>query len=347
MIKKKDEIKLTTSNELSKSYYQLLDIMNEIGNYLYNNINYIKRQNYLNHQPSVNEKVDKSIKLSKPYLNFKSSELYSLMKKQNNYNVLPNSVAQNICILNDQDYSSFFGSLKSKQSGTIQNKLTLPRYKNQENNIPLTFSKGNIRIKDNIATLTTPKEFNYIDKEGKDKTFTNKLGKIKINLPKHIIDNNYQINIIELSKVNNIWYSNITYTIPLKSIKFKEDYTINTASIDLGLVNLATLVDTNGDSVIFDGKQLKSRNRLYNKKIGKYQTLIDNLNNLNKKKETSKLQKFKNDLMIKKYKSLKLIETNNRNNYIKDFLHKTSKKIIQYCKDNNIENLIIGKNKQW
>ena len=32
---------------------------------------------------------------------------------------------------------------------------------------------------------------------------------------------------------------------------------------------------------------------------------------------------------------------------INDYLHKASKKIIDFCKDNNINTIIIGQNKGW
>jgi putative transposase len=38
---------------------------------------------------------------------------------------------------------------------------------------------------------------------------------------------------------------------------------------------------------------------------------------------------------------------NKRNNKIKDYMHKCSKKVIDYCLENNVDTIIIGHNKEW
>jgi putative transposase len=77
---------------------------------------------------------------------------------------------------------------------------------------------------------------------------------------------------------------------------------------------------------IVNGKPIKSINRLYNK---------------NKANMQSKLK-------AKVYSSKKIIQlTNKRNNRISNYLHKSSKYIIDYCLANNVGTIIIGKNDGW
>lgn len=95
-------------------------------------------------------------------------------------------------------------------------------------------------------------------------------------------------------------------------------------SIDLGVNNLAACV-TNVDnkSFIINGKKLKSINQYYNKK-------------------RSKLQAYG------KYKTKRLERlTLKRNNKVKDYMHKASKKIIAECNKKNITTLIVGHNDGW
>jgi len=103
----------------------------------------------------------------------------------------------------------------------------------------------------------------------------------------------------------------------------------NYLSIDLGLNNLMTCYDTkNNKSIIVNGKSIKSINQYYNKKRALMQSkLIKN----NHKYSSNRL----NNLTLK------------RNNKITDYLHKSSRFIVNYCTENNISNLVVGYNKEW
>jgi putative transposase len=101
-------------------------------------------------------------------------------------------------------------------------------------------------------------------------------------------------------------------------------------AIDLGLNNLAT-VTSNCKEVkpyVINGKPLKSINHYYNKKRAKLQSELD----LNHGKKSSK-------------SLVKL--TNKRNNKVDDYLHKSSRYIINHLVSNNINTLVIGNNKNW
>jgi len=101
----------------------------------------------------------------------------------------------------------------------------------------------------------------------------------------------------------------------------------NVMSIDLGLDNLATLVfKNNTDSYIINGKTIKSKNKYYNQQI-------NHLQSIRMKQVGSK--HFKD---TRKIKNLRL----KRRNYINDYLHKASKKIIQLAKDHNVNKIVIG-----
>jgi len=103
----------------------------------------------------------------------------------------------------------------------------------------------------------------------------------------------------------------------------------NYLSIDLGLNNLMTCFDTkNNSSFIINGRPLKSINQYYNKKKSEIQNqLIKNHN----KYTSNRL----NNLTLK------------RNNKINDYLHKSSRFIVNYCRDNDISNIVVGYNKEW
>ncbi|AEB77230.1 transposase [Clostridium botulinum] len=100
-------------------------------------------------------------------------------------------------------------------------------------------------------------------------------------------------------------------------------------SIDIGLDNFATVVNNIGlKPIIINGKGLKSINKYYNKKLSYYKEIAKRMNNLD---YTNRM----NRLTIK------------RNNKIIDFVHKASKKVIDYALANNINTIIVGNNKDW
>ncbi len=103
----------------------------------------------------------------------------------------------------------------------------------------------------------------------------------------------------------------------------------NYLSIDLGLNNLMTCYDSkNNKSLIVNGKPVKSINQYYNKKQAEIKSkLIKNHN----KYSSNRL----NNLTLK------------RNNKITDYLHKSSRFIVNYCVNNQISNLVVGYNKEW
>ena len=99
-------------------------------------------------------------------------------------------------------------------------------------------------------------------------------------------------------------------------------------SIDLGVSNLATIGSNVLKPIIINGRPLKSLNHFYNKKLAEYKSELEKTNG----KKTSK-----------RIKSL----TNTRNNKVKNYLHKSSRYIIDYLVSNQINTLVIGLNKGW
>jgi len=94
-------------------------------------------------------------------------------------------------------------------------------------------------------------------------------------------------------------------------------------SIDQGLNNWLTCVDTKGQSFIIDGKHLKSKNQWYNKQIA---TIKEN-----------KPQGFWS-------KRLALI-TEKRNRQMRDAVNKAARLIINHCLKHGIGTVVFGWNK--
>ena len=95
--------------------------------------------------------------------------------------------------------------------------------------------------------------------------------------------------------------------------------------LDLGIDNLATCVGNVGKPFIANGKTVKSFNRWFNKTRAVLQSYVGD-------KGTSK--RIQNLLHY-------------RNCWIEDKMHKASRIIVDYCIENQIGRIVIGKNEGW
>lgn len=127
-----------------------------------------------------------------------------------------------------------------------------------------------------------------------------------------------------ISKSNGTYYLEVVYTVQEKELIKNNNY----ASIDIGLNNLATVATNNPNikPIIINGRPIKSCNRWFNKRKAYLQ---------------SKLPK---DIFTSKRLDRLSVKRTNKLNY---YLHKSSKQVIDYLKQNNITNLVIGKNDNW
>lgn len=98
----------------------------------------------------------------------------------------------------------------------------------------------------------------------------------------------------------------------------------NFLSLDLGINNYLTAISNVDSSFIINGRVIKSFNVWFNKRKAKYQSFVSN-------KSSNRIRKL----------------VNYRNCWIEDKNHKISRFIVNYCIENNIGTIIIGKNPNW
>lgn len=99
--------------------------------------------------------------------------------------------------------------------------------------------------------------------------------------------------------------------------------------IDLGLDNFVTITNNCGlIPLVINGKGLKSINQYYNKQISHYKSIAKRINKLD---YTNRMRTL----------------TLKRNNKVEDYIHKTSRFVVDYCRNNEINTIIIGNNKNW
>lgn len=259
--------------------YDELDNLLFLSKNLYNAGLYAVRQHYFN---------------TKKFLNYINLQKQFQIEKNIDYYALPTKVGQQTLKLVEQNFKSFFGSLKNKT-----NKPRIPKYLDKTNGrSPLIYTiqaisfkqKGYIKLSNTNCYIKTDKQ---------------------------------NIKQVRITKHNKNIFIEVIYEI--QDVVTKENNN-RYCSIDLGINNLATIGSNVIKPIILNGKPLKSINQYYNKKLAKLRSKLKN-----NKKTSNKITRL----------------TNKRNNKIKDYLHKSSRYIVNYLVSNNINTLVIGKNKNW
>ncbi|ADI74160.1 transposase, IS605 OrfB family [Methanohalobium evestigatum Z-7303] len=282
IVSRTETIRLKHENKVSRLCH--------ISKNLYNQANYIIRQNWLN-----------------GYGYTKYQKVNEELKGTENYSILPSQTAQQTLKMVDRNWKSFFNSLKDYKINPhkYEGKPKPPNYKKKDGEFLLIFTS---------QQLTRGTKDNYLK-------FPKKLGlKIKTRLNEDT--NIQQVRIVPLG----VGYKcEIVYKQKIEHINLNEN---NIASIDLGINNIITMVNNIGEKpIVIKGGGVKSINQYYNKKKSQWKSFYDKRGF----DETKRLEKL--------YQK--------RNNKINDFFHKVSKKIINYCIENNIGTLVIGYNEGW
>lgn len=225
-----------------------------------------------------------------------------------NYRLLKAQVSQQILKLVDKSIKSYIKSIKdwSKNKEKYNGKPKLPNYKGKNSKFLLIYTNQCCSIKNGCINLS------------KD---------LKIRIPQYNIykqnlNKFQQIRIIP--KINGSFEVEIAYLTDDKPRNKGE----HIASIDFGVDNLITMVTNFSKPIIYNGKQLKSKNQYFNKKLSKLKSIAETNN---KKKTTQQIQ----NLFVK------------REQVTNDIYHKVSKHIVNYLVCNNVGKLICGLNKGW
>ncbi|NFH40835.1 RNA-guided endonuclease InsQ/TnpB family protein [Clostridium sporogenes] len=221
----------------------------------------------------------------------------------------------------EKNWKSYFASIKDYKKNPSKYKgiPRQPKFKNTSNKKnEIIFTQHAIRIQDSILKLSLSKEMKS-KFQVQSLNFNMKNIKIPVDLT--------TVKQIKLQWDNSkkIWYLNIIWV--KEETDTTKDYD-NIMSIDLGLNNLATITfENNIDSYIIDGKYIRSKNSYYNKEIARITSIA--------------MKQSKSSKYFKRTKQLNKLQTK-RNNFIKDYIHKASKKIIDLAIFNKCHTIVIG-----
>lgn len=244
------------------------------------------------------------------YLRYENN--YHLCKESENYQALGTEIAQQTLKIVDRCFKSFFALVNKAKSGSYQfSMIDLPHYLKKYGWFSLIIPR--IKIKDGYFTLPMSRDFKK------------KHGELRFNILPNIADK--EIQQVRIHPRNNAHFFEIEYVYeqPEKKADVDSDKFLG---IDFGLDNLATCITSDGASFIIDGKQIKSYNRLYNK-------------------ENAKLQSIKDKQHVKGFTQRQYRNLRKRNARINHAMSVAARRIITYCINHRIGNIVVGYNPDW
>ena len=202
-----------------KYFNQLIEIT-RLSKNLYNSGLYAVRQHYFEH---------------KKFLNYVNLNNMFVEQKQQDYYKLPAKVSQQTLKMVEQNFKSFFGSLKSEKT----KKVKIPKYLDKNSSFLTIWTNQAVSLK----------KKGYLKLSGTDVYI------------KTDIDHINQVRVVPR---NNELVVEILYEVREKDLKKDNG---KYSSIDLGINNLMTLSGNTTKPIIINGKPLKSINQYYKFKV--------------------------------------------------------------------------------
>jgi len=256
---------------------------------LYNAANYVIRQSFT---------------YGWGYINY--NEMNRLMKYHQAYKALPAKVSQQILMILDKNWKSFFEAVKAYKadSSKFTGRPKLPKYKDK--------AKGRNILIYTIQAISSKQL---------------KKGIIKLSGTEILI--NTKVNPARICQVRLVpkcdsYVIEVIYDEPESTVS--NDFLA--ASIDLGLNNLVALTSNQPGFIplLINGRPLKSINQFYNKRSSHLQSQLKG-----SRKSSPRIQRL----------------TRCRHQKVDNYLHHTSRLIVDYLVAQQIGTLVIGKNAQW
>ncbi len=272
---------------------------------VYNTFNYAIREG----------KVDVS-KMKR--VNEDSSKIYKSYRKESWHSKYLHSHTLQQIILNCiRDHKSYLALKEMYEAGNedIKEEPQMPRYKNK-GRIQITFTNYAIRKEGRTIKLSISKEM--------QKKF--KVKSLNFLMPKKL-EKLVNLESIKMIKIGNIVDEKCKMYIIYEKEEKEIEIGSNIMAIDLGMDNLAACTNmNNSNSLIIAGERIKSKIGYINKEISRLQGIQMKMTGSKDFKNTKKINKL--------YEQMR--------NYSNTYMHKASRMIVNYAKENACGTIVIG-----
>ena len=242
------------------------------------------------------------------------NELYKLMQKISKaYSTLNTNISQHIINKVNFMYKSYFALLKKKvKDKTFNEVVNIPQYLPKDGYYPLIIQSIPSFRKDRFIV---PYSYEYAHDHQR----------IYINVPPSVV--NKHVVEIRIIPRHHASYFEVHYVYDGADEIVKPQIKTEALAIDLGTVNFATCITTEGDSFIIDGRKLKSYIQWYNKRNAELEVIKSKQN------------------LSRQYTKQQVLLLRKKDNRVSDFITKAAHYIINYCKERQIWIIVLGYSK--
>lgn len=251
------------------------------------------------------------------YMNYHYLDALMKVTKNPDYRALPIHTAQEVLKNLDRNFKSYFESMKSWRvsSDAFTGKPKLPKYKKKGGRMTAVIS--------NISGKITDKGPKHLKLPGTKLTY---------DLSSAKIPDDWKLMETRVIPDHGLYTLELVFRVPEPKAQLTEKPE-RIATIDLGMNNLAAITNNFGEApMLVKGGIIKSRNQLYNKRRAHYQGILRQ----GKKPGEGATMSRRLHRMDRK-----------RNAFLKDFFHKASRRIIDWCVEQNVDTLVDGINHNW
>ncbi|MDF2854933.1 MAG: transposase [Neobacillus sp.] len=259
----------------------------------------------------------------KSFIGYSFVEALFKVMKQVDYTVMPSQSNQQTMKKVFDDWKSFFEASKKYKvnPASFTGKPKIPRYKSKNGRTACYLTNQITKIKEGDVLKLPGTQLQL------------KLGKVA-----HLGGRLQQVRIVPSY---GRYVMEVVFKVEHEKAIIRSEKQINEfvfepkriMGIDLGVDNLATIIDNTGlKPLLIKGTRLKSINQYYNKLKAKYTSIIRN-------GKGPKEGIFTTKHLI--YLDRK------RKNRVMDFLHNASAKVVEIAQERTIDSIIIGKNVGW
>lgn len=245
-------------------------------------------------------------------------------ENQPDYRALPAKVAKQTQMLSQSSFASYFSLVKKKNKGEYDGKVKLPQYLQKDGRQTINYEKGALSIK--VAREVSKRTGEPIEVSLIKLSKTNIL--IKSRIPKDKITN------VRIAHKGNHCVIEVLYD-EIKPAVDVTDFS-RVAFIDPGMNNLMTVTSNVFAPILYNGREAKSINQLYNKKRARAQERLPMI--------YAQKEPFSIGEQATWSKRLGHI-THKRNMRIHDLFHKITTDLVNQLVANDVRTVIFGHNK--
>lgn len=253
----------------------------------------------------------------KPFKVLKYVSLYAKLKESENGKLLHSQAAQQVLKSVNEAFKSFKSLSKLFKLGQLEHEPKLPQYRTKGGLYQIVFTGQSLKVEKGL--IRVPLGNGGKAAFGRDAFY--------IPLPERLKD--VQIRELRFIPTNGQWVVEYVHFTMDKTAQCCKLHPENVLALDPGLNNLLTGVTNTGLAFVLDGRELKSRNQWFNKQVAKFKSILTHGKPSMKGATSKRIQ----------------LHTHKRNCYMRDYINKVARWVINFCLENDIDTIVYGRNK--